>query len=87
MVYAQQAQLAKAFMEAGFDVVGLHECRLPSSSICVVGNTQLYTPAAMQATTDAAYGLEPGSPTSVTLLSFMKTPLAYWFPFAPRPSP
>ena len=44
MVSARQAQLAKAFMEAGFDVVGLHECRLPSSSICVVGNyTAVYS--------------------------------------------
>ena len=34
MVPARQAQLAKAFLEAGFDAVGLHECRLPGSSIC-----------------------------------------------------
>ena len=87
MVPARQAQLAKAFLEAGFDVVGLHECRLPSSSICAVGNTQLCTLAALEATTVAAYGSGPGLPTSATLPSFTKTPLVCWSPFAPRPSP
>ena len=44
MVPARQAQIAKAFLEAGFDVVGLHECRLPSSSICAVGKyTAVYS--------------------------------------------
>ena len=37
MIPARQAQLAKAFLGAGYDVIGLHECRLPGGSICTVG--------------------------------------------------
>ena len=44
MAPARQAQLAKACLGAGFDAIGLHECRLPGSNTCTVGKyTTVYS--------------------------------------------
>jgi exonuclease III len=36
-ISARQALLAKHFFEAGFDVIGLHECRLPATQFSQAG--------------------------------------------------